>query len=177
MTQFQPLLDHHAKVAGRSILSLFGANRAQHFSVAAEGLLFDYSKTNIDETGLGLLLALAEGAGLSAKREAMFSGAKINETEGRAVLHTALRAGPEAVVKVDGADVMPEVRAIRARMMDFVRAVRDGSFKGPVSYTHLRAHETRHDLVCRLLLEKNFFNDTATTEIYTLHIVGSVRCV
>ena len=46
-----------------------------------------------------------------------------------------------------------------------------------VSYTHLRAHETRHDLVCRLLLEKNFFNDTATTEIYTLHIVGSVRCV
>ena len=130
MTQFQPLLDHHAKVAGRSILSLFGANRAQHFSVAAEGLLFDYSKTNIDETGLGLLLALAEGAGLSAKREAMFSGAKINETEGRAVLHTALRAGPEAVVKVDGADVMPEVRAIRARMMDFVRAVRDGSFKG-----------------------------------------------
>ena len=49
--------------------------------------------------------------------------------------------------------------------------------KAPVSYTHLRAHETRHDLVCRLLLEKNFFNDTATTEIYTLHIVGSVRCV
>ena len=46
-----------------------------------------------------------------------------------------------------------------------------------VSYTHLRAHETEADLVCRLLLEKNFFNDTATTEIYTLHIVGSVRCV
>ena len=47
----------------------------------------------------------------------------------------------------------------------------------PVSYTHLRAHETSLHLVCRLLLEKNFFNDTATTEIYTLHIVGSVRCV
>ena len=46
-----------------------------------------------------------------------------------------------------------------------------------VSYTHLRAHETRHDLVCRLLLEKIFFNDTATTEIYTLSVVGSVRCV
>ena len=46
-----------------------------------------------------------------------------------------------------------------------------------VSYTHLRAHETDSYLVCRLLLEKNFFNDTATTEIYTLHIVGSVRCV
>ena len=49
--------------------------------------------------------------------------------------------------------------------------------KDPVSYTHLRAHETRHDLVCRLLLEKIFFNDTATTEIYTLSVVGSVRCV
>ena len=48
---------------------------------------------------------------------------------------------------------------------------------GAVSYTHLRAHETLANLVCRLLLEKIFFNDTATTEIYTLHIVGSVRCV
>ena len=46
-----------------------------------------------------------------------------------------------------------------------------------VSYTHLRAHETEADLVCRLLLEKNFFNDTATTEIYTSLFVGSVRCV
>ena len=50
-------------------------------------------------------------------------------------------------------------------------------FKQPVSYTHLRAHETRSNLVCRLLLEKIFFNDTATTEIYTRKIVGSVRCV
>ena len=47
----------------------------------------------------------------------------------------------------------------------------------PVSYTHLRAHETDSYLVCRLLLEKNFFNDTATTEIYTILFVGSVRCV
>ena len=52
-----------------------------------------------------------------------------------------------------------------------------GEGKRPVSYTHLRAHETLANLVCRLLLEKIFFNDTATTEIYTLHIVGSVRCV
>src|SRR5665648_282290 len=54
-------------------------------------------------------------------------------------------------------------------------------YRGPVSYTHLRAHETRHDIVCRLLLEKKniffFFNDPATTEIYTILFVGSVRCV
>ena len=130
MTKFQPLLDHHAKVASRSILSLFGPHRAQNFSLSVDGMLFDYSKTNIDETGMGLLLALAEGAGLLDKRAAMFEGARINETEGRAVLHTALRAGDAAVVHVDGRDVMPEVRAVRARMYDFVRAVRSGSFTG-----------------------------------------------
>ncbi|MCW1919419.1 glucose-6-phosphate isomerase [Rhodobacter sp. KR11] len=135
MTKFQALLDHHAKVADRKILGLFGApngktGRAQNFTVTVDGMLFDYSKTNIDETGLGLLLELAEGADLQAKREAMFAGEKINETEGRAVLHTALRAGDSAVVTVDGRDVMPEVRTVRARMFDFVRAVRDGSFAG-----------------------------------------------
>jgi glucose-6-phosphate isomerase len=130
MTKFQPLLDLHAKVADRSILSLFGPHRAQNFSVSADGMTLDYSKTNIDETAMGLLLALAEGSGLIAKRADMFEGVKINETEGRAVLHTALRAGPQAVVKVDGQDVMPEVRAIRARMMDFVRAVRSGEITG-----------------------------------------------
>ena len=58
---------------------------------------------------------------------------------------------------------------------EFSRKAHEGNY--PVSYTHLRAHETLANLVCRLLLEKIFFNDTATTEIYTLHIVGSVRCV
>ena len=53
----------------------------------------------------------------------------------------------------------------------------DNTSYEPVSYTHLRAHETDRHLVCRLLLEKNFFNDTATTEIYTDYFVGSVRCV
>ena len=57
------------------------------------------------------------------------------------------------------------------------RAIREQMKKDAVSYTHLRAHETQDNLVCRLLLEKNFFNDTATTEIYTMAVVGSVRCV
>ena len=65
-------------------------------------------------------------------------------------------------------------RGVPQFTVDAHRAV--GDFD-PVSYTHLRAHETRGNLVCRLLLEKNFFNDTATTEIYTRKIVGSVRCV
>ena len=128
--QFSALKSYHATIADRQILGLFDEGRAAAFSLAADGLLFDFAKTNIDAPALDLLLALAEGADLAAKRQAMFEGAKINETEGRAVLHTALRAGDDAVVLVDGLDVMPEVRAIRARMVDFVKDVRSGVFKG-----------------------------------------------
>ena len=131
--KFDALKTHHAKIRDRKILSLFGGNghaRAAQFSARAEGLIFDFSKTNIDEIALGLLLSLAESSGVAGKREAMFTGAKINETEGRAVLHTALRAGPEAVILVDGKDVMPQVRATRERMAAFASAVRSGAYGG-----------------------------------------------
>ncbi len=81
------------------------------FSARFDDMLFDYSKTNIDAETLDLLLELAEAADVAGKREAMFAGDKINETEGRAVLHTALRNLDDAAVMVDGDDVMPEVRA------------------------------------------------------------------
>jgi glucose-6-phosphate isomerase len=131
MTKWQALKDYHQGVAERSILSLFDtAGRAQAFSVGTEGLVLDYSKTNIDAATRTLLLDLARLSGVAEKRAAMFGGAKINDTEGRAVLHTALRAGPEAVIMVDGVDVMPEVRATLLRMAAFARALRDGSIKG-----------------------------------------------
>jgi glucose-6-phosphate isomerase len=133
MTKFDALKAHHAKVRDRRILSLFSGNgggRAANFTARADGLLFDYSKTNIDETALALLLSLAESSGVAARREAMFSGEKINDTEGRAVLHTALRAGDDALVLVDGRDVMPGVRATRARMAAFAADVREGRFRG-----------------------------------------------
>ena len=124
------LHDHHAAVEGRAILGLFDdGDRAAGFTARADGMIFDYSKTNIDTRGRALLLELAEAAGVGAKREAMFSGAKINETEGRAVLHTALR-NLETPVIVDGRDVMPEVRATHARMQAFARDVRQGRFTG-----------------------------------------------
>lgn len=129
-SNWDALKDHHAAVEGRSILGLFDdAGRAGAFSASVDGMLFDYSKTNIDVRGRDLLLALAKAAGVAEKRDAMFSGAKINETEGRAVLHTALRnlAGS---VTVDGKDVMPEVRATYARMQAFVRDVLSGTFVG-----------------------------------------------
>ena len=123
---------HRAAVADRSILSLFDTDpqRAEAFSASACDLLFDFSKTNIDGEALGLLIKLAEDAGVAAKRDAMFSGVKINETEGRAVLHTALRNLDGGPVMVDGQDVIPEVRATLDRMEAFARDVRSGAYKG-----------------------------------------------
>ena len=124
------LHDHQAAVTGRSLLSLFETpDRAAAFSVRADGMLFDYSKTNIDARGRGLLLDLATAAGVAEKREAMFAGARINDTEGRAVLHTALR-NLDASVIVDGRDVMPDVRATYARMQAFAADVREGRMRG-----------------------------------------------
>ena len=117
----------------RHILDLFAAdpNRAATFSVSAGELLFDYSKTNIDEGVLSALLALYEERGVAAKREAMFSGAKINDTEGRAVLHTALRNLNGGPVVVDGQDVIPGVRATLDAMSTFAEGVRAGEIKTP----------------------------------------------
>ena len=121
-----------AAMTPRPILSLFegDSDRAQGFSARFDGMLFDYSKTSIDEGIREGLLDLARAADVAARREAMFTGQKINETEGRAVLHTALRASDDAVIRVDGQDVMPAVRATRARMETFAEGIRSGRIAG-----------------------------------------------
>ena len=130
MTPWDDLRYHHAAHAGRPILDLFDhADRAAHFSIRTDDLLFDYSKTAIDPHARDLLVRLAESSGVAARRDAMFSGEKINETEGRAVLHTALR-NLDGSVEVDGKDVMPEVRETHARMEAFARDIREGRIKG-----------------------------------------------
>jgi glucose-6-phosphate isomerase len=130
MSLWDDLKHHHADHADRSILSLFASgSRAAAFSIRAGDMLFDYSKTNIDAHARDMLIRLVEASEVAAKRDAMFGGAKINETEGRAVLHTALR-NLDASVFVDGRDVMPEVRATHERMESFARDVRSGAFSG-----------------------------------------------
>ncbi len=116
----------------KRIVELFenDASRASDFSVSALDMLFDYSKTAMDSTARNALFELAERANVAEKRDAMFSGAQINDTEGRAVLHTALRNLSGDPVMVDGADVMPEVLATLDRMQVFSDQVRDGTFKG-----------------------------------------------
>ena len=116
----------------RKITELFAENdnRAQEFSIRCGDMLFDYSKTSLSADDRAMLLQMVESSGFAEKRQAMFSGEKINETEDRAVLHTALRNQGSDPVVLEGIDVMPEIRKTRAAMAKFAEAVRNGDFKG-----------------------------------------------
>ncbi len=104
--------------------------RFKQFSVTLDDLLFDFSKQRIDAPILSALVELAKAAKVEAKREAMFAGEKINTTEKRAVLHTALRNFDGKPVLVDGKDVMPEVIGTREKMLSFAADVREGRVRG-----------------------------------------------
>jgi glucose-6-phosphate isomerase len=126
------LAAHHAAIKDRHLRELFAEDpkRAEKFSVGGAGLFLDYSKNRITAETMRLLLDLARERDVAGRRDAMFRGEKINETERRAVLHVALRAPRGARIEVDGQDVVPEVHAVLDRMAEFARAVRDGSWKG-----------------------------------------------
>ncbi|MEO8802189.1 MAG: glucose-6-phosphate isomerase [Rudaea sp.] len=106
------------------------AGRAARFSVDAAGWLLDYSKQRIDAQIMKRLLALARERGLEARRDAMFAGEKVNTTEKRAALHTALRAPAGSVILCDGVNVVPEVQATLKRMAAFSDAIRSREWKG-----------------------------------------------
>lgn len=124
------LADIGKRVASRDIMDLFATNtRADDFSLRALSMLFDYSKTNIDSETRTALIALAQSADITGRRDAMFSGAKINETESRSVLHTALR-NLDVDLHVDGVDITAQVRATLGRMERFADDLRGGVIKG-----------------------------------------------
>src|SRR5271169_485562 len=104
--------------------------RFKELSVTLDNLLFDFSKQRIDAAVLGALVELAEACKVKDKRDAMFAGVKINVTEKRAVLHTALRNFSGKPVLVDGQDVMPEVIGTREKMLSFAADVREGRVRG-----------------------------------------------
>src|SRR6476659_1159056 len=108
---WKSLLDHKAKIANTTMRELFAADpqRFSKMSREACGLFVDYSKHRTTDETLKLLFALAKQADVASWRDKMFTGEKINGTEGRAVLHTALRNRSNTPVLVDGKDVMPEV--------------------------------------------------------------------
>jgi len=123
------------RAAGRSIVELFAdTSRAESYRATLDDpilgqVLFDYSKTSIDAEARQVLLALAAESGVESRREAMFAGEKINQTEDRAVLHTALR-NLDGQVFVDGEDVMPDVINTLERMEKFADNLRDGRIRG-----------------------------------------------
>jgi glucose-6-phosphate isomerase len=126
------LTEHKKGIAKQHLRDMFAQNpkRAEQMSVDALGLFLDYSKNRADEQTIKLLVQLAKECGLSSRIEAMFKGEKINITENRAVLHTALRAPKNATILVDGKNVVPEVHAVLDRMTEFSNRVRSGEWKG-----------------------------------------------
>ena len=125
-------LEQH-KAENLTIPQLFAENasRFNQYSLNfANQILVDYSKNAVNDKTLGLLRQLADECQLKSATEAMFSGQKINRTENRAVLHTALRNRSNTPVYVDGKDVMPEVNAVLAKMKDFCQRIISGEWKG-----------------------------------------------
>ena len=132
LAAWNDLSAHYGKIHGVHLRKLFADDpkRGERLTLEAAGLYLDYSKNRITDETLSLLLRLAREADLASRIEAMFRGEKINVTENRAVLHTALRAPRGASILVDGKNVVPEVHAVLDRMADFSERVRSGEWKG-----------------------------------------------
>ena len=130
---WKALTQHHAQRKNTTIQDLFAQekDRFANYSLTFNNeILVDYSKNNLTQETLGLLRQLTEECGLTQAKEAMFNGEKINRTENRAVLHTALRNRSNTPIFVDGKDVMPEVNAVLAKMKSFCERVISGEWKG-----------------------------------------------
>ncbi|MEY3748087.1 MAG: Glucose-6-phosphate isomerase, partial [Pseudomonadota bacterium] len=129
---WQTLAEHQKEIFPLHMRDLFDKepDRFQKYSLQLGDLLLDYSKNRVTDKTLQLLFELARQMNLEDMRERMFNGEKINFSEHRAVLHTALRNRSNTPVYVDGKDVMPEVNRVLAQMRDFSDRVREGRWKG-----------------------------------------------
>ena len=129
---FLKLEKHFKSMENIPMRTLFSENdsRFTDFSIQTEEILLDYSKNRIDKTTKALLMELARECQLEQAIEAMFSGEKINETENRAVLHTALRNPEVEGLKVDGHDILPDIHAVLKQMETFSAKVISGEWKG-----------------------------------------------
>jgi glucose-6-phosphate isomerase len=129
---YKKLQKHFAQVSQLHMRRLFSVDpqRVNKYSIEYNGLFLDYSKNRISHETIPLLCKLAKEADLESWRERMFSGEKINNTEGRAVLHTALRNRTNTPIMVDGEDIMPMINSTIDKMEAFSEKVRKGSWKG-----------------------------------------------
>ncbi len=123
---------HHEAIGGLHLRQLFADDpkRGERLTADAAGIYLDYSKNRITSETIKLLLDLAEAVDLRARIDAMFRGEKINVSEGRAVLHVALRAPRGASILLDGENVVPQVHSVLDRMVDLSNRVRSGDWRG-----------------------------------------------
>src|SRR4051794_8879113 len=130
--EWQALRRHHNDLRYVELRELFRADPERGTRLTAEGadLFVDYSKQRLTDDTIRLLVDLARACGVEERRDAMFRGEKINVTEDRAVLHVALRAPRDAVIEVDGVNVVPEVHEVLDRMRGFSDRVRSGDWTG-----------------------------------------------
>lgn len=128
---FDELNAHQQNVAQITLQEMFHADseRAKKFSLESNGVLFDFSKNKITEETLNLLINAAHAQNLPSKIKAMFAADKINNTEGRAVLHTALRSNQETLM-LDGRNVMADIHAVKLQMAEFCRKIHNGEHLG-----------------------------------------------
>jgi glucose-6-phosphate isomerase len=170
---FEALTKHHSQIEGRHLRELFAEDldRGERFCAEAAGLYLDYSKNRITLETMDLLFELAEQSGLRQHRDAMFAGEKINVSEGRSVLHVALRMPKGTSLIVDGVDVVAEVHTVLDQMAGFANKIRSGEWKGytgkpirniinigiggsdlgPVMAYEALRHYTRRDLTFRFI--------------------------
>ncbi|MFC0518753.1 glucose-6-phosphate isomerase [Mucilaginibacter angelicae] len=129
---YKYLTDHYIDIVSKSLKEMFDADdqRFNKFSIQFEDILLDYSKNRIDDETIALLIQLAKECSLKEAIDAMYSGEKINVTEGRQVLHIALRNRSNTPIYVDGKDVMPDVNKVLDQMKAFSEAIISGEWKG-----------------------------------------------
>ncbi len=129
---WKALAAHYASIRELHLRQLFADDprRGERLTAEAAGVYLDYSKNRITDTTIVLLLQLAAESGLRARIDAMFRGDRINVSENRSVLHTALRAPRDASIVVDGRNVVPDVHAVLDRMCDFADRIRSGAWTG-----------------------------------------------
>ena len=129
---WQALRAHYDEIRSRHLRDLFTEDpeRAKRYTLEAAGLFLDYSKNRLNDQTLEALFNLARERGVEAQRDAMLSGAHINTSEDRAVLHTALRAPRDAVICANGHNVVPDVHKVLDHMGAFAQAIRSGAWRG-----------------------------------------------
>lgn len=137
LPQWKALEDAYARISNTTLRELFAADpeRASRMTFDAAGLHVDLSKNLVDQDTIDKLIALAEACNLAEAREKMFEGVHINNTEDRAVLHTALRLPVDQELTVDDQDVAADVHEVLGRMRDFTHALRSGEWLGYTGHT------------------------------------------